>query len=344
MSGGEVGGTSESCQKQLLNARWATNPVKCGDSARMLADTVNIPAGTPATFAVKELDNSTITTENANTEASSVEGEWISEKTNLEWNGGEVKFKVATSGLTADSQEDHLSFHRYPDIARASLSGRMSSPPGSASPRFGWDKKVYIEFTDRKLTLTVKVHLINRTQPKPEREKKESLGDYRTRCNNVPVGGPVPDAAKQDIKTTVESVYIDQWDVHRDACQRGDDCSCDRIFKCCIFELEVILELVETSGSMIHEVNLWPQSGRANSSNWHRIESRPGKSWAHEVGHLMGFYDEYAEGATGSPPWQPSVPASIMGSGTTVFDYHIEEFRAWFSSQIGETFNLVRYS
>jgi hypothetical protein len=308
----------------------------------MLADTENIPADTAATFAVKKIsDNSTITTVNDKTRASSIEGKWTSQKPSADWNGTEVKFKVTAGGESADSEGEQLSFHRYEDIARASLSASVSSPPGASSPRFGWNKRVFIEFTDRKLILTVKVKLINRTGSRPERDKKESYADYRTRCNEVPTGGPVPDASKQSIKDAVERIYRDKLDLHRQDCQRGDGCDCPRNYLCCKFETEVRLEFTETSGAMIHEVNLWPESGRANSNNWHRIESRPGKSWAHEVGHLMGFYDEYTEGATGNPPWVPSAPGNIMGSGTGVPDYYFEEFRSWYSDQSGEAFDLI---
>lgn len=346
MGGKSVGGTTAPCASpKIINARWATATVKCGDNAQMLADTQNIPANTAAVFTVKKTsDSSSITTANSNTAAASVNGTWVSQKPSDHWNGADAKFTVAAAGVQADSQDPQLSFHRYPDIAQASLSGHVVSPPGSSSPRFGWDEKVLIEFTNRKLTLTVKVHLINRTQPRPEKGKKESYGDYYTRCDATPTGGPVPADAKQSIKNAVETIYRNKLDLHRQACQRGNGCNCSRNNLCCKFETVVRLELVDTSGTMIHEVNLWPQSGRADSSNWYRIESRPGKSWAHEVGHLMGFYDEYTEGATGNAPWVPSAPGNIMGSGTGVPDYYFEEFRTWFTGQSGETFNLISHT
>lgn len=48
-----------------------------------------------------------------------------------------------------------------------------------------------------------------------------------------------------------------------------------------------------------HEVNLFQGAGRANASNWTRVKTRD-NSWAHETGHLLGFYDEYSTGAVGT--------------------------------------------
>lgn len=78
--------------------------------------------------------------------------------------------------------------------------------------------------------------------------------------------------------------------------------------------------------------------------NWHREEINTWEDLAHEVGHLMGFYDEYRGGAIDNTPdtrWRESAPHSIMGGGTDVYSYHMEEFGAWFSNRSGEPFNLI---
>jgi hypothetical protein len=252
-----------------------------------------------------------------------------------------VDFDVAAGGATEQS-ENQLKFHHYTAVDRAEISGSMQSPPAPAAMNFGWDKKVYIEFTDQKLILTVKIRLRNKIQPRPERGRKESFGDYYARCDAVPVGDPVTDERKQHYKQAIEGIYQDEQILHREGCERDDTCDCDIRNKCCKFKVEVQVEFVEAIGLMINDVNLWPGEGRADSSNWYRTSSA--KTMAHEVGHVMGFYDEYTDGATASPSdpdWVQNSTTSLMGYGEEVYDYYLEEFRAWFVGQAGEEFQLL---
>ncbi|SPD72186.1 hypothetical protein PITCH_A1260009 [uncultured Desulfobacterium sp.] len=78
---------------------------------------------------------------------------------------------------------------------------------------------------------------------------------------------------------------------------------------------------------------------------------------AHEVGHYMGFYDEYPESQSGrvhpqagtSPNfWQTNAPGHLMGLGAdggNVGDqltaYYFEAFQAEFSQRMGEEFDFI---
>jgi len=325
-------------EKKLQNARLSASSVKCGDQVSMRADVVNIPSSTEATFLVKAISDGDLDEVKARTGANSVEAKWVSQKPSGDWNGSpEVKFSVSASSLQAESAAPQLSFFKYPDYRPSQISARMSTK------NFGWHKKATVEFKNRKLIISVEVQLLNRTQDRPTRKRKENYGDWRARCEAVPIGGTVPDAAKAAIKATVEGVYAHQLYLHRKGCKRLDGCECPIDWLCCKFAVEVKLNFVETPGPMTHRVNLWLNTGRENTSDWFRRESWPGTAYAHEVGHLMGFYDEYKGGATTStPPWKEDDPVSLMGRGRKVYDYHLNEYRKWFVAQTAEEFKLRR--
>jgi len=72
---------------------------------------------------------------------------------------------------------------------------------------------------------------------------------------------------------------------------------------------------------------------------------------AHEVGHYMGFYDEYPDGRTNNEhgtPWQTNASGNLMALsrdgrsvGRDVPAYYFEWFRDFFSKRMGEEFDLI---
>lgn len=321
-----------SCPRRIIHARWESTPVKCGDEARMLADTEHIPAETPATFTIKKIaDDGTITTVNNNTAASSVEGVWESQKPSDTWNGAELKFTVSAGGVQADSEEEHLSFHRYPDIDRQTRSHNRS-PVGYAA----FTGRYTIEFTVRQLIIKVRVKLLNKQAARPAN---------RANYAGVANGPPVSDAQKRLMKRRIERKLSRRLDLHRWDCARENDCNCPRDYKCCKFEVIIRVYFVENNEH--HVVNLWPGSSRHDCENWHVTESREGLSWAHETGHLLGWYDEYPDGglapAADNPRgrWQNDRPRGIMGPGSLVYWDHLEDLRSWFVSRSGENWRLI---
>lgn len=328
----EVSETVESCPRRIINARWAVTPVKCGDNAQMLADTENIPANTSATFDVKKIsDNSSITTINSNTTTSSIEGMWESQKPSENWNGAEVKFTVAAAGEQADSGDEQLSFHSYPDIARQTRTHNRT-PVGYAA----FTGRYTIEFTDRQLIVKVRVKLLNKQAARPA-----NRADYASVAN----GPPVADAQKRLMKRRIQRILSKRLDLHRWECARENECNCPRDYKCCKFEVIVRVYFVESNEH--HVVNLWPGSSRHDAENWHVTESRTGLSWAHETGHLLGWYDEYAGGGTAPAAdnprgrWQNDRSRGIMGPGRIVYWDHLEDFRSWFVRRSGENWRLI---
>ena len=333
----------------ITRARWERTPVKCGDKVKMLANTKDIPAGSNATFTIKRVsDNRTITSISARTKPTSVEATWISQKPTNNWNGPDAEFKVHAAGVSVDSQTPHLEFYRYPDIAPVDFNRQMHD----VRNMYGWQRRVKVELKDRVLLIHVPIKVIKRRGNIPKRRKHESWSHYVRRCDRAPLAGNgnLSTAEKAAFKMRIEQVFRRKMALHREHCQRHSRCPDPVSRKCCKIEIKVLVHFYDR-GDPVHAsvVNYWNGSGRANSGNWFSADF-PSRAWvfAHEVGHLIGFYDEYPpDGAWGpSPPWQHNNPGALMYAGTRLETYYFDEYARWLgsSSRTNEPWAVVRYS
>ncbi len=346
--------THEPCAKQLINARWSPTTVKCGDVAQMLADTQGIAAGVAATYTVQKLDNSAVTTLNVPTDASSITRPWTSQKPDNTWGHPEIKFTVAADGLTANSQDPQLSFHSYPNIARTPLTQDLV-----ANPPYVVRQRVMAELTDRVLLIHVPIK-IRKCDKLPPRRKNETWNDWAARWNPAPYRAGQDDlsaADKTNLKNAIEGHYRQKKALHRTACARhAGGCSDPVSRKCCKFEIQVLVHFYDlgdaTAPAIAPTVNYWNDTERANAANWFATDF-PGSIWvfAHEVGHLIGFYDEYTGGATDTTPgtsWQNAqaftIPNLMNGqSPQRLENYYFAYFATWVGGSTGETWATQDY-
>jgi hypothetical protein len=196
----------------------------------------------------------------------------------------------------------------------------------------------HIELKDGVVTITVKVKL----EPAPGSTK------------------PIPPKVFKDIKTRVESFWngssgYAQWVYHRQGCQRGKACRCSVIESqgkvsvagCCKFPLRVKLEQGADNPVRIEFLSLWQRfkvgigksSGATASTTRFPYPEDVANTYAHEIGHMMGYPDQYKTGhvdsaavdATGTPTGAGDFPidnVSIMGGGMNrAKDEHINA--AW---------------
>jgi hypothetical protein len=144
-------------------------------------------------------------------------------------------------------------------------------------------------------------------------------------------------------KSEVENVWDKKWKLHRTACARGDDCKCDADNGCCTFNIRIKWKNGSGHGSVhlnagANDPTGWGGAYWWTCNNWW-MQATTGldEVRAHEFGHLIGMYDEYPAGACEetSPGIRPFsyVEDSIMCSGKTVYERHMNEFKTWFDEK-----------
>ena len=317
-----------------LTGRFVPPRAKCGDGINLQADGVLIPDDTPTNFAIVDHQNGTgVDAVSRMMRGGRVrDAAWVTKKEDDTWDEPHLSFNVSAAGLLARSS-NQFTFHRYPNFARAPVTSAMSGTSRTSRQRFDWTSKYDIEFTDRVVIISTKIKLVNRQGRQPARAR-----------DPLPAAGPaVDDALKRQMKAGIEGYLSEKWVLHRHDCLRHATCDCPRTRKCCKFRVVIRVDFVE-SGEY-HTVNLFQGRNRTVDTEswgrvpWHRM------NYAHEVGHLLGFYDEYPEGANGPAPWRSSRRGALMyystAQSTAVPEHYYHGFRSQFQSRAGETWDLV---
>jgi hypothetical protein len=327
MAGGKcVGSPKLPCQKPKISGRFGDLVVKCGDQVDLRADATNIPDKTPTIFNIRHYTKKqTVATEKALLKSSKVsDKKWISKKVFQGWDPPHLDFKVSANGASADS-DNRLRIYEYPDFASYTKTIARQTAAGDSLR----DGKFDVEFKKKVLTITIKIKLINRLGKKP------GVGQP------MPAAGPpVDDKLKRSLKKNIESKLSEKWGLHRDRCLREKKCNCQVKTECCKFKIQIQVKFVENGEH--YTVNLFQGKGRADSINWCRIPTRA-NTYAHETGHLLGWYDEYADSLTHGPaPWMNNRPGAIMNTGFKVPQLYYMNFKGEFRLKTDEPWEFFR--
>lgn len=342
-----VGGTVQPCPQRHIEGWFvsqaeARSAIKCGDRIELCANSSDLPAGTPVAYRIKQCPANGRLVQNlravlaAVPRGAQVDKAWISRKNFRGWDDNCINFIVSGGGATADSQNERT-FHRYADVAAETKT--LPRDVTNHGHRYVWTGKYTIAFTNFEVVITVKIKLNNRQGPQPARGVA------------LPAIGPAVDAAtKRRIKQSAERILSQRWVLHRDNCQRGSRCSCNINNQCCKFKVRVVVQFVEAGAH--HTVDLFQGRNRysVNSGAWGRVPWDH-LDYGHEIGHLLGWYDEYdSAGARGAiapadkrPPWQRNRNGAIMHcSGRAVPKFYYNDFKDWLRAKTGEPWELVR--
>ncbi|MCB9497502.1 MAG: peptidoglycan-binding protein [Fibrobacteria bacterium] len=306
-----------------ISVKFLSSSAYCGDTIKIEIAGENLPEKPATKIDLKSVhDGSLVESLTDTLDSLPHKTKWIVKKKGTEWAMPDI-LVAAEAGGTSATGGTNFKIKRLPDYAKD------TKTIACASGIFGWTGKFDIEFKGGILHVTTKIKLVNRLGAKP------AAG------SPLPAIGPaVTDADKAAMKKDIESKLTGKWFMHREKCDRNKRCDCDARNGCCKFRVRVHTEFVESGEH--HVVNLFQGAGRANASNWTRVKTRD-NSWAHETGHLLGWYDEYAGGAVGTAPrWKTPNSTAVMSSGLSVpFEYYWD-FRDWLKGKTTQDWEGTR--
>lgn len=133
----------------------------------------------------------------------------------------------------------------------------------------------------------------------------------------------VTDAEVQNALAIWESAIENAWSNQYTIVQDGDDCNCDG------YTVNVNVQFVDDNEHTVVKVERGP--GRANRGRW--FHDSTGGTAAHEVGHMLGYVDEYSD--PDCPDRTVTNDGSIMQSSQTgsVMSRHYQRFADWLSNR-----------
>lgn len=302
-------GTTTPCPApscQCGDVRWIDTQAYCGDNARLQATlTGACPDGPAQVEILHPTSGNVVATIPATLHGGRVDAVWVAKAQTANWRTDRIRFRVTAAGQTCPSS-NALTFRQRPTTAWARGDRNRGTPTPFAD--------VY-EIVDQRLEAE-QVH-------------------YALKIKLTPPSGATVlpwNAAKQTAeKSRIETIWNNGFAAkkfHRTACLRGRTCDC--AFDCCKAGFHIDVTFV-TSGEHF-AVQIRPGAAPAHSgtartgSFWADPPIAPTTTYPHEVGHMLGNFDEYTGGANDPAGVQPAVAATdnlMKTAGNTVlFNMH----------------------
>lgn len=264
--------------------RWIDTSKYCGDNVRLECSITGGPPDGPATVEILHPSNgSVIHTINTTLTGGRFSATWVAKAQTSNWRTDQLSFRVQAAGLTCNSSNT-FSFRARPTTGTVSQNYLRGCSASSTARKTTYD----LELQPSQVLQTLKL---------------KSLSDP-----SVPAVTVLTFEAA--VETNVEPVWNNGFarkKFHRVGCQRSASCDC--AFDCCKVGYELDVQFV-ASGEHRQVKVIWkpPPAAPVTSScsngisEWSYPAKAPTTTYAHEAGHMLGHYDEYATSCNDPAP------------------------------------------
>ncbi len=276
-----------------ITAQWVDTQARCGDAVNLTATIAPAPPNGTMVQVDVFVDGGSPPTS----------GNGFSFKATI--NSGAINVMWPAKTATASWRTDKMRF-------RVTLKGASGSQTGDSTNTLG--------FIDRPTVVWQTLHNHNNSPAATENHDASLDADrVHYRLLIALTGATLSAAAQSSLVSNIQSVWNGGFSnkfFHRTGCGRGDACDCTH--DCCKVSWKLDVAIVSTGQHLLVTIVDNPDGGppfrSGTSDTTARWSSSPASSteYAHEVGHILGQYDEYTgTGAVNDPTGaQPAPPPS----------------------------------
>ena len=298
-----------------MSCHWVDTSAYCGDSVSLTVDVTPVPSDGPVTVAIQHPSTgATVDTLNGTITGGHADLKWVLKSQTANWRTDQIPFKATVPGVGTQTSSNKVTFKARATTDWKLLRENRGTPVGFSD--------VY-EHADARLEAS-QVH-------------------YSMKAK---LDGTFTAAQQSDAKTRIETIWnngLSARKFHRTVCGRGRACDC--AFDCCKAGYRLDFNFVDSGEHFklkIHSsaTDIHSYTG-IDDMDWADPPINATTSYAHEVGHMLGNFDEYTGGANDPSGVQPTNPAAdnLMKTAgdTTLLPVHYRWALKFLNTYSGET-------
>ena len=267
-----------------MSCQWVDTSAYCGDSVWLTVDVTPAPSDGPVAVAIQHPSTgATVDTLNGTMTGGHAKLKWVLKSQTANWRTDQVPFQATVPGVGTQTSSNKVTFKARATTGWKLLKVNRGTPVGFSD---------VCENADAQLEAS-QVH-------------------YSIKAK---LDGTFTAAQQSDAKTRIETIWNNGFSgrkFHRKVCERGRACDC--AFDCCKAGYRLDFNFVDSGEHFTLKIHSSASDIHSNTGcdgmDWADPPIDATTSYAHEVGHKLGNFDEYTGGANDPSGEQPTNPAA----------------------------------